>query len=89
MLTSVIKDRVKYVEYAEGSIKFSFVDYVLEAMSAFTTTGFSSRMTPYYSIGSKIILLILMYVGRIGPLTLSTMFQSKGNEKYYYVEEDV
>ena len=87
--SNYIKDGVKYVEYVEGSTRFSFVDYVLDAVSAFTTTGFSSGMTPYYSIGSKIILLILMYVGRIGPLTLSTMFQSKGNEKYYYVEEDV
>lgn len=87
--SNYIKDGVKYVEYVEGSTRFSFANYVLEAMSALTTTGFSLGMTPYYSIGSKIIRLILMYVGRIRPITLSTMFQSKGNEKYYYVEKDV
>lgn len=42
-----------------------------EAVSAFSTTGLSTGITPSLSAPGKIVVTLLMYVGRIGPLTLA------------------
>ncbi len=41
-----------------------------EVMSAFATVGLSLGITPYLSVGGKIIISLLMLVGRVGPLTM-------------------
>lgn len=79
----------KIFEYQEGAIRFSFIDYVFEAMSAFGTVGLTTGFTPYYSIGSKIVLILLMYIGRIGPLSISTVIRRKNMKKFDYVVEDI
>src|SRR5690606_11642672 len=42
-----------------------------EAFSAFTTTGLSVGITPELSPTGKLVVLLTMYTGRIGPLTLA------------------
>lgn len=42
-----------------------------EAFSAFTTTGLSVGITPELSPTGKLVVLLTMYIGRIGPLTLA------------------
>lgn len=79
----------KIFEYQEGAIRFSFIDYVFEAMSAFGTVGLTTGFTPYYSIGSKIVLILLMYIGRVGPLSISTVIRRKNMKKFDYVVEDI
>jgi Trk-type K+ transport system membrane component len=44
---------------------------VFEQISAFATVGLSMNLTSSLSIGSKIIIIISMFIGRIGPLTLA------------------
>ncbi len=46
-------------------------DLVFEAFSAFSTAGFSTGVTPRLGHAGKLIILITMFVGRIGPLTLA------------------
>ena len=65
---------------------------IYEAFSAFGTVGVSAGVTPYLSAGSKITICILMFIGRLGPITF---FQLIGNKmrfedtgKVHYVEED-
>lgn len=84
-----IKDGVKYKDYVEGASDFNTVDYAFEAMSAFATVGLSTGFTPYFSVGSKTVLIFLMYVGRLGPLTISTVFKSKNTQNYRYAEEHI
>lgn len=48
-----------------------FIDIVFEAASAMVTVGVTSAGTPEMSAGSKAILALMMYVGRVGPLTLA------------------
>lgn len=84
-----IKDGVKYKEYVEGAIRFNSLDYAFEAMSAYGTVGLSTGFTPYFEVGSQTVLMVLMYVGRLGPLTISTVFKSKNVQTYYYANEDV
>ena len=58
-------------------------------MSAFGTVGLSTGITSYLTPVSQVILIILMYIGRIGPLTISTAFRGKNTATYHYAEEDV
>ena len=63
-----------------------------EVFSAFGTVGVSTGVTPYLSLGSKIVICILMFIGRLGPITFFQLLGSKmrldDQSKYHYVEED-
>lgn len=48
-----------------------------EAVSAFSTTGLSTGITPSLSVPGKLVITLLMYVGRIGPLTLALALAAK------------
>ena len=65
---------------------------IYEVFSAFGTVGVSAGITPHLSIGSKIVFIILMFIGRLGPITFFQLLGSKmrfeDQSKYHYVEED-
>ena len=65
---------------------------IYEVFSAFGTVGVSVGVTPYLSIGSKIVIIVLMFIGRLGPITFLQLLGSKmhfdDQSKYHYVEED-
>ncbi len=44
---------------------------IFEAVSAFGTVGLSTGVTPLLTAGGKIIIIVLMFVGRVAPLILS------------------
>lgn len=48
----------------------SLLDMLFEVMSAFGTVGLSTGITPELSPAGRIILIITMFAGRVGPLTL-------------------
>ena len=63
----------------------AFLKAVFESASAVGTVGLSMGLTPDLSIFSKIILIILMYTGRVGGLTLvfaAITRKSLGNRQY-------
>ena len=47
------------------------LDLAFETFSAFSTTGLSTGVTPLLGSAGKLLILLTMYVGRIGPLTLA------------------
>ncbi|MBN1895906.1 Trk family potassium uptake protein [bacterium] len=47
-----------------------YLDLLFETVSAFATVGLSTGVTPGLGIAGKILISFLMYLGRIGPLTL-------------------
>ena len=49
---------------------FDFIPVAFETVSAFSTTGFSTGITPDLSAGGKIMLIFAMFIGRLGPLTV-------------------
>ena len=65
---------------------------IYEVFSAFGTVGVSVGITPYLTIGSKIVICFLMFLGRLGPITFLQIFQANMDKKqslhYEYVEED-
>ncbi len=48
-----------------------FVELLFEAISAFGTVGLSTGVTPKLAPLSKVTLVLLMFIGRVGPLTLA------------------
>ncbi|HXH31186.1 MAG TPA: potassium transporter TrkG [Bacteriovoracaceae bacterium] len=48
----------------------SFLALFFEVVSAFGTVGLSLGITPFLSLLGKMTIIIMMFVGRIGPLTL-------------------
>ena len=69
----------------------NFLDLAFEVYSAFGTVGLSRDLTPSLSDISKFILIVTMFVGRVGPLTI-TLALSKSNLKkghYTYPQENI
>ena len=64
-----------------------------EVFSAFGTVGLTAGLTTTLSVGSKIVIILLMFFGRLGPITLFQIFQ-KDMEKvedlhYKNIETDL
>ncbi len=57
-----------------------FIDILFETVSAFGTVGLSTGITPTLSIKSKIVSILIMYIGRLGPLTIASIWH------YEYIE---
>lgn len=49
-----------------------FLPMAFETVSAFATVGLSTGITAQFSIVGKLILIFLMFIGRVGPLTILT-----------------
>ena len=60
--------------------KVDFILLMFESVSAITTVGMSARLTPTLGVGSRIILMIMMFVGRIGPITMAETLARKDKE---------
>ncbi len=54
-----------------------FEKLVFEALSTYATVGLSTGITPDLSMPSKICLIITMYLGRMGSLTIVSLFTRK------------
>lgn len=63
---------------------------LFETVSAFCTVGLSTGVTAELSVSGKIIVMILMYVGRLGPLTVAVaVARQQPKRTIRYVEEQV
>lgn len=49
---------------------FGVMEEAFEVFSAFGTVGLSMGITPFLSSAGKIIIMVVMFIGRVGPLTL-------------------
>jgi len=65
-----------------------FISYLFEAISAFGTVGLSMGITPELGSLQKIVIIILMFIGRIGPITLAYAWYSR-KTGLVYAEESV
>ncbi len=62
----------------------TFLDAMFEITSAFGTVGLSTGITSGLSVGSKVLSILIMYIGRLGPLTIATLWYfSKGDRVKY------
>lgn len=65
-----------------------FIDLVFEQVSAFSTVGLSTGITAYLSDVGKITLVLSMFVGRLGTLTVAfALSKNIKSTNYKYPEE--
>ncbi len=62
---------------------------VFEVVSAFATVGLSTGITPDIGTGAKILSIILMYIGRLGPMTIATLWYFSRGERVRYPEGNI
>lgn len=85
----VITDTMLLSVFERSGLKdhlFSTLDLLFESVSAFGTVGLSSANTPVLHPNSHIVLIITMYIGRVGPASLALAFAGRklsANEKIY------
>lgn len=53
------------------------LDAMYEVVSAVGTVGLTAGLTPNLKLAGKLIIILLMYMGRIGPSTLALLFAGK------------
>lgn len=67
-------------------------DVMYETTSAIATVGLSRGLTPSLNLAGKWIIILTMYLGRIGPITLGTavvLKSQKRSENTHLAEEDI
>ena len=83
-----------YREMAGGKVLMAIEEEVnplfliYEVVSAYATVGLSCALTPSLTLLSRGILIVLMFVGRVGPLTIAGLVDRK-RESVNYIEESM
>lgn len=76
---------ISFTDSEHGLIKIAF-----EAFSAFSTTGLSLGITADLSGLSKFVLVLTMFIGRVGTITLLGIIIRQSKQLYYrYPKEDI
>lgn len=67
-----------------------FLDHLFETTSAFATVGVSTGITAELSSPSHWVIILTMFIGRVGPLTALIALTNRGpSYRYSYPEESV
>ncbi len=56
---------------------FALLDVMYESVSATATVGLSRNLTPFLNLWGKIIIIVTMYFGRVGPISFAVLFGLK------------
>lgn len=68
---------------------YSFIQLLFECTSAFGTVGLSTGITPDLSVAGKLVIILTMFIGRLGTLTIITMWSFKQPANAVYTEENI
>jgi trk system potassium uptake protein TrkH len=69
--------------------KYTFMQILFEVVSAFGTVGLSTGITPDLKPASEAIIIITMYIGRVGPLTIASLWSFRPLSNVRYSEESI
>ncbi len=70
--------------------KANLLDIIFEEVSAFGTVGLSRGLTSQLTDIGKLIIIMSMFVGRVGPAAIAIYILEKGiSERYKYPEEKI
>lgn len=69
---------------------FSITEILFEVCSAFGTTGLSMGITGELSTAGKTVIIVVMFIGRIGIISLLLLFRRrKPEDRYHYAKEHI
>lgn len=69
--------------------QLELMDVLFEVTSAFGTVGLSTGITTTLSDGSKLLSILIMYIGRLGPLTVASLWYFTRGERISYPEGNI
>ena len=73
-----------------GATKGIFLEILFEVISAFGTVGLSMGITSSLSDAGKLLITLMMFIGRVGPLAIVVvMGQKESTSRYTYPEESL
>ncbi|MFW6149795.1 MAG: potassium transporter TrkG, partial [Atribacterota bacterium] len=76
-----------FLSYFEN---FDFIKVFFEIISAFGTVGLSTGITSSLSLPGKVIIILTMFFGRLGPLSLAlSLIINRHPESIQYPEDHV
>ncbi len=61
--------------------EMDFLSLLYEAVSAIGTVGLTADVTPNLGTAGKIVIMCMMYIGRLGPVTIALVFGTRKNMK--------
>ena len=65
------------------------VDALFELTSAFGTVGLSTGITTTLGVPAKLVSILTMYIGRLGPLTIASVWYFDKGERVRYPEGNI
>lgn len=66
-----------------------FLELFFEVVSAFGTVGLSTGLTSGLSAAGKFIIILAMFIGRLGPLTIAMAIGRKEQPRFKYAQENL
>lgn len=90
-ITEDLNQEQQIISEQLSNTKFGFMDIIYEVFSAYGTVGITLGITPNLSIAGKMIIMLLMFIGRVGPITISyaVLKKSSAQKKFNYPECDL
>ena len=67
--------------------EYSFMALLFEVTSAVNTVGVTTGITSGFGAAARIVLILTMFLGRLGPVTVATMWANPERKPYTYSEE--
>ncbi len=67
----------------------TFIQILFEVVSAFGTVGLSTGITPGLCGAGKLVIILVMFTGRLGAMTLLTMWINHPEPNTRYTEENI
>jgi trk system potassium uptake protein TrkH len=68
--------------------EFGLDAVLFETVSAFATVGLSTGITDYLPTAGQLVLVALMFLGRLGPITLASALALREQERRYELPEE-
>ncbi len=69
--------------------QIGFIDALFEVTSAFGTVGLSTGITAGLGIDAKLLSIAVMYIGRLGPLTVASLWYFNKGERIEYPDGNI
>ena len=90
MLLSLLVIGISVFLVAVNDGHHGLLNIAFECFSAFSTAGFTFGITQDLSTFSKMVLMLTMFIGRVGVLTIFIAFMQQSQQLYYrYPKEDI
>lgn len=69
--------------------EYSLMQLLFEVISAFGTVGLSTGITPQLGTAGKLVIIVIMFIGRLGAFTLLSMWIERPKKTVRFTEETV